>query len=179
MEANIGVNKSNYFVKRKIDFSVGVDSQKITRTLTINLGNSANPALGASGIYKNYIRILIPQDAKVLGTRVLIGQNTSDISPEITQEKTRQEVGVLVEITPGQSKDIQFIWQSDVPSDNLIKSYGLFVRKQAGVGADPLSIRFTGHGKVESRPVFSLTKESEYSYNTVLNKDFFARMSWR
>jgi hypothetical protein len=179
VEANVGVNKSNYFVKRRIDFKVNVDSQKITRQLTINLQNSANPALEASGVYKSYLRVMIPQNAEVLGVKISIGQNESSLLPEITQEKGRQEVGVLVDITPGQSKDIQFTWQNDISQETVIKSYGLFVRKQAGVDADPISIEFTGMGSSESWPVFPLTKDGVYTYNTNLAKDFFARLSWK
>ncbi|HKB88134.1 MAG TPA: DUF4012 domain-containing protein [Patescibacteria group bacterium] len=177
VEANVGVNKSNYFVKRHLNFNVSFDPQKITRQMTIALSNSANSALGVSGIYKSYIRIMIPTDSKLISVNSQAGTTQISLKPEITQEKGRQEVGVLVETTPGQSKNIEFVWQNDLPQ-NQVNSYGLFVRKQAGVEADPLSIQVTGIGQIESRPVFSLTGNSVYTYNTLLSQDFFARLSW-
>jgi hypothetical protein len=179
VEANVGDNKSNYFIKRKIDFNVNIDSRKVTRELTLNLTNSANPSLGSSGIYKSYIRIMIPSDSSVINVKSMIGQSETGLQPEITQENGRQEVGVLVELTPGQSKDINFEWQNDLPQGSTTNSYGLFVRKQAGVDADPMSIEFTGIGNLESSPMFSLTASGVYTYNTNLNQDFFARMSWK
>jgi hypothetical protein len=179
VEANVGVNKSNYFVKRKIDFSIGVDSQKITRNLSIYLENSANPALGASGVYKSYLRVMIPSDSDLISVKSVLGQSETILSPEITREKGRQEVGVLVEVTPGESRVVKFVWQNDMPQDTGINSYGLFVRKQAGVGADALSVKFTGKSGVVSSPMFTLTKGSIYSYNTTLGQDFFTRLSWK
>lgn len=170
VEANVGVNKANYFVKRKIDFNVNIDSQKITRYLTINLTNVANPSLGPSGIYKNYMRIMIPSEANLVGVKSVVGQSETNLLPEITQEKGRQEVGVYFEVTPGLSEDVVFEWQNPLPPAS-VGNYGLFVRKQAGVGADPIFIKINS--------IFSLTKGSTSTYNTNLAHDFFARVSWK
>ncbi len=178
VEANVGVNKSNYFIKRAIDFDVNVDSQKITRRLTIGLTNSANPSLGLSGIYKSYVRIMIPSDSKLIGVKNATGQTETNLLPEITQEKGRQEVGVYIELSPKSSGNLIFQWQNDLPK-NSINSYGLFVRKQAGVDASPTSIEFTGIANMQSTPIFTLTKSGGYSYNTNLAHDFFARLSWK
>jgi hypothetical protein len=179
IEANVGVNKSNYFIKRKINFGVNITPQKITRSMTLNLTNSATASLGPSGIYKNYIRIMIPTDANVISVKDFVGQSETTLQPEITNENGRQEVGVLVEINPQQSMDVSFEWQSDLTGGNAIDNYGLFVRKQAGVDNDPLSIQLTGIEKPESSPVFSLTAGGVYTYNTTLGQDFFARISWK
>lgn len=179
VEANVGVNKANYFVKRFYSFDVNIDSQNITRKLGIKLENSANPALGVSGVYRNYLRIMIPSDSSLTSVKVISGQSEKVLIPEITQEKGRQEAGILVEVSPGQTKEVKFEWQNTITQGKKINSYGLFVRKQAGVGEDPLSIGFSGIGTIASSPVFSLTKGGIYSYNTNLDKDFFARLSWK
>jgi len=178
VEANVGVNKSNYFINRKLYFNANIDTQKITRQLTVSLDNTANPSLGPSGIYKTYIRIMIPSDANVVGIRDLTGQSKTTLQPDITQESGRQEVGAFVQVTPGETSDIEFEWENDIPQNSNITSYGLFVRKQAGVGADPITVKFDGIGHLVSSPAFSLTGSNEYSYNTVLDKDLFARLSW-
>jgi len=179
VEANVGVNKSNYFIKRKIDFNVTVDSQKITRNLTISLANAANPSLGPSGVYKSYVRIMVPSDSNLIGIKRVTGQTETNLLPEITQEKGHQEVGVYIEVNPGSLENLVFEWQNDLSANVAINSYGLFVRKQAGVGADPVSIEFTGVGNAQSSPTFSLTRGSVYTYNTNLAQDFFARLSWK
>lgn len=179
VEANVGVNKSNYFVKRKIDFSVNMDSQKVKRNLTISLENFANPALGLAGVYKSYMRVMIPTDANVISVKKINGQSVKNLIPEITQEKGRQEVGVLIEVNPKSKDIIVFEWQNTLSKEDQFSSYGLHIRKQAGAGEDPLSVKFGGVGKMVSNPIFALTNGDEYSYNTVLDKDFFARLSWK
>jgi hypothetical protein len=179
VEANVGVNKSNYFVSRKFDFKVNISPQKISRQLTISLTNSSNPSLGPSGVYKPYLRLLIPTDSELLGVKVVSSGNEKILTPDITREKGRQEVGVYFEMTPGQKDDIEFMWQNTISPEPAIKSYGLFVRKQAGVDADPITVQFTGTRNVQSQPVFSLTKEGVYTYNTALGKDLFARLTWK
>jgi hypothetical protein len=179
VEANVGVNKANYFVKREFDFGVEMDSQKIKRNLVISLENSANPALGLAGVYKTYLRVMVPTDAYLISVKKISGQNVKNLTPEITQEKGRQEVGVLVEVSPKSKDQIIFEWQNTLPEETPINSYGLYIRKQSGVGEDSLSIKFKGIGKLVSSPIFSLTQEGEYSYNTILDKDFFARLSWK
>lgn len=179
VEANVGVNKSNYFVKRQINFSVNVGQNKVSRRVSIKLENSANPALGLAGIYRTYMRILIPSDSTLVSVRNRVGQSEKNIQPEITQEKGRQEVGVMIEVNPKTTSEIIFEWQNTIQDEREIGSYGLFIRKQAGVENDPLSIVFSGKDKVSTKPTFTLTDGGVYKYNTGLDKDFFARLSWK
>ena len=179
VEANVGDNKSNYFINRSIDLKVNFNGQYITRNMTINLQNSANPSLGPSGVYKTYVRILVPQDAEVLGVKSVIGQNSTELSPEITQENGRQEVGVFTQVQPEQQNSIVFTWQNGVSGSSDIKNYGLYVRKQAGIDDSPISVEFSGVGSLISQPIFTLTNGGVYTYNTDLTQDFFARLSWK
>jgi hypothetical protein len=121
---------------------------------------------------------MIPSDSKLIGVKNKAGQTETNLLPEITQEKGRQEVGVYIEISPNSSEDITFEWQNNLPK-NPINSYGLFVRKQAGVDASPMSVKFAGITNIQSNPIFTLTKSGGYSYNTNLAHDFFARLYWK
>lgn len=171
VEANLGVNKSNYFITRKLNLGVSIDKNKVTRNLNMNLTNSANPSLGESGQYKVYLRVLIPEDARLLGAKVINGQSEENLNIETVQVNGRQEMGTYIEILPGDSKTVNFGWVSNI-SSNKISSYGLFVRKQAGTGSDPLSVQIDSSGA-------TLTKEGTSTYNTDLSKDFFARVSFK
>ncbi len=180
VEANVGVNKSSYFIKRSFDFNATINSQKITRDLSIAIQNSANSYLGPSGQYKTYFRIIIPLDAKVLALKVVNGQEVQSLTPDITQEDGHQEVGGFIEINPGESKVVKLIWESDLQEGSSIKTYGLYVRKQAGTIDDPLNVRIiTPSSTVSSLPAFSLTKDGSATYNTTLSRDLFARLSWK
>ncbi|HET7099487.1 MAG TPA: DUF4012 domain-containing protein [Patescibacteria group bacterium] len=179
VEANVGVNKANYFVKKDINIKTHLDDNKINRKLTLNIKNSANTALGVAGKYKVYLRLMISSDAEVVGVTTPSGDSEVSLPADITQAKDRKEVGVLVEVLGGQSKEISFLWRTNLDNTDPVTSYGLFFRKQAGSSDDPLNIAISRNGsQITSIPKFSLTQGGDYVYNTVLARDFFSRISW-
>lgn len=179
VEANLGVNKANYFIKRAINLNVVLDKGNISRDLTLTLENTANPSLGPSGRYRSYIRLLVPSDADILSAVAVAGEGQGNLLPEISDLKGRKEVGVWVEILPSQKKEIKFSWISKLPNDSQLGSYGLYFRKQAGTSEDPLNVSVKGGGlkNIGSTP-FVLTKGGDYQYNTTLARDLVARFSW-
>ena len=169
VEANLGVNKANYFVSRNIDLMVGVDQGVVVRKLTLTLSNSANSALGQLGTYKAYIRAFIPSDSALVNVKAITGENTENLLASVVESHGRQEAGVFTQIIGGQSKKIEFNWTTKPQSGSILSSYGLYVRKQAGVGNDPWHITIDVGNS-------TLTKPGFYTYNTVLARDYFLRL---
>ena len=157
IEANVGVNKANYFITRNVEMWVSRSSAETKRVLTLNLQNSANTNLGPSGRYKAYVRILIPEDSEVSGVRKIVGQSSQVLPPEVSENKGKKEVGVLIEVLGGQTAALEFNWQSTPPEGTV--NYALYVRKQAGVGEYP----------------FALTINGASIYNTSLVKDIWTK----
>lgn len=177
IEANLGVNKSNYFITRSFDMDINISKGVLKRELNIIINNSANTSLGPSGYYKNYFRILVPLDSELKELKSISGQSVVNIEPDIVDLKNRKEIGGYIEIGPQQTKTINVVWETKI-SEN-INSYGMFFRKQGGTLEDPLIIKLRTPGQIKmSNPVFSLTKEGSSTYNTTLSKDFFARINW-
>lgn len=179
VEANLGVNKSNYFINRNINLNVGINNDLITRDVNIVLNNSANQALGAGGTYKAYLRILIPLEAKITKSKIITGQSEDDLKIDSSIVGERQEIGAYIEILPGTNKTINFSWESKI-GDKKYDKYGLFVRKQAGTNNDDLSVSLNSKIPVGlTQPQATLTKQGTYTYNTNLSKDFFTRVSFK
>lgn len=177
VEANVGVNKSNYFVKRSADVAVSIDGKNIQKTLTLTLQNSANPSLGVSGRYKSYIRLLVPQGASGINTMENFGQNTQKLSPDITDAKGRMEIGIITEVLAGESKKVVFSWENT--ANTPIDQYSLYFRKQAGVDNFPVKITIRSATRIlSSNPAFTLTDQGSYLYNTTLVRDLFAKLSF-
>ena len=180
VEANIGVNKANYFIKRSFSLDVEAGEGVLRRSLLVKYDNSANPALGSPGRYRAYLRLALPLDAEINSTEVLAPDAVAT-TPETQDVGGRREAGVLVEIAPGQSKSIKFSWQSPTLLDYSKEGeYRLFWRKQAGTDSDPLKLTFTPPSGVDilSAPKFSLTQAGSFVYNTTLARDLFSRVSW-
>jgi hypothetical protein len=168
-EANFGVNKANFFIARDVDLVVNLDQVAITRRLTLNLKNSANPALGQSGTYGVYIRAFIPRGSIPIGVKVITGETEESLPADVVDAHGRQEMGSFVQVYGGQSKKIEFSWATKIEPDFGSSSYGLYIRKQAGVSDDPWRVTIDSENP-------ALTKQGVYTYNTVLAKDFFLRL---
>lgn len=181
VEANVGVNKANYFIERNADLSVKFEDGLIKKQLTVFLKNKANPALGASGRYKTYLRILAPQAARFQEIEVISAGNRGRLVPEIDEISGRKEAGTVIEVGPGQTKSITFFWENGFgPDFSLPGEYRLFWRKQAGTNSDPIVVKYffpRGVGVVGS-PNFTLTQEGTVGYNTNLARDFTSRVFW-
>ncbi len=173
VEANLGVNKANYFLKRKVDIQVNVGPASVVHKLSLNLDDTANQSLGLAGKYKAYVRLLIPVDATFSSAVDINGQTEKTLTYDVNKKQGYQEVGVWIEILPANSKKLVMSWTTDLPQNNIY-NYGLYIRKQAGTDADPLNLNLkTNRAVVDSNPTLSLTSAGTYTYNTTLGKDFY------
>lgn len=172
VEANVGVNKANYYLTRSYLLNLKIDKEgKIAKSLTINLINSANQALGPKAIYKNYARILVPAGAVV--NKVLVNNGTllEDVPFDKEIVANRQEAGFYFEVSPGQTRTVFVEWNNEKSLDfTKPGEYRLLWRKQAGLGDSPISYN------LESDQPLTLIRED--GYNAVLSKDSISRILW-
>lgn len=175
-EVNLGVNKANYFVTRKIKQEVTLTKDlAILEKLTIRYkNNSEDKILG--GDYKNYIRLILP-----LGTK--LSEITIDNAPqsiikavtdpsvyegkrfvapvglevEQTQENTKALFGFL--LTVPQGKEVTVVVSYELPKKELLNNqfyYNLWLFKQPGTDEYPyeFSISYPDSIKVIKGRVF-------------------------
>ena len=181
IEANLGVNKANYFIKRAMNMEVSIEGDTVTRKLSVSYENSANPALGLSGRYKVYLRLFVPLDSEVGEPMVGQGQEANATTPEIRDSGGKREVGFLLEIMPGQTETVTFSWSGKNPLlYDQSGEYRLYWRKQAGTNEDPAGLKIDLPPGVSGTPSLgaTLTKDGAFVYNTVLARDLFSRVSW-
>lgn len=172
VEANLGVNKVNYFIKRSVNAGISFKDGRITRNVGIAYTNTASPDLGLAGRYKNYLRLIVPKDAQNISVKTVLGENIQPVDFIVRDSKGSKELGMLIEVLQGQSKQIIVSWDSAFDRGSFDK-YGLYIRKQAGVGSDPWSLTMSG-GDLHLVPGkdLALTNDGDYRYNTNLSKDF-------
>ncbi len=93
-EANIGVNKANYFVTRSVQQSMTIDrSGSVSGQLTIIYKNTSTPGKWPGGDYKNYLRTILPQGA--LLTSIDIDSSTQTIVPAVTDANVYEAKGFV------------------------------------------------------------------------------------
>ncbi len=173
IDANLGVNKSNLFIKRSHELNLSISKEFIGHELLVNYENTASPAIGNMGVYKNYARILLPVGAKIGGVRLYdVSGLYNDLEYDLIDTDGRRELGFLVEVLPSTQKTLQIVWNIEDTNLELGGQYDLAILKQAGTEADKLVINARSSD-------LTLTGRSPSSYNTDLDRDFKARLFFR
>lgn len=161
-EANIGQNKSNYYLRRSIGQSVTIDGDgQIREVVSYTYTNTSDKTSKFGGNYKAYLRVLVPQNATL--TEVDIDQQEQKVTTlvddprvylarsfkapqgfEVEQgsEKGRKVIGALITVPMGQTKTITFSYTlSDKAAiDALEWHYDLLAFKQPGTLSDPYKL---------------------------------------
>ncbi len=173
IDANLGVNKSNYYIERQHDLKVVVSKELINHELVVTYTNNANVAIGNSGIYKNYARVLLPTNANISGIRQYEADGSySDLEYDLIDTDGRREAGFIFEVLPSTTKRIQIVWTVITDALSQGGEYNLNILKQSGTGSDILNV------EIDSSDL-SLTGGKVSKYNTNLSKDFKRRIFYR
>lgn len=83
IDANVGVNKVNYYLKRTIEQKTVIDTKgTIQTTAMVTYANTSKKDSPFGGDYKNYVRFVIPAEAVVRG--IAIDGVRQEIVPAVT-----------------------------------------------------------------------------------------------
>lgn len=140
VEANLGVNKANYFVKRSMEESTEITTTSINRILKINYENTAKNSEWPGGDYKNYMRLYLPKEVDVSQISVMDGNDTSIKkvygSDEITIREVdgKKEVGFLVMVPVLKKRILEIRYSSSVDTSGKTFTYMKYIQKQPGAG---------------------------------------------
>lgn len=157
-EANLGKNKINSLIKRKISQKVVIgEGGDISEELIINFKNENKTLSGEN--YKTYLRVILPQNTRLSEisiddvSRKIVGAVMDPLIYEA--KKFRAPQGIEVEEAIGEGKAI-FGFVVDVPPEKIVKvklkyalerisglalfSYNLKLFKQPGIGSIPYSL---------------------------------------
>lgn len=172
VEANLGANKSNYYIDRKLKLETGIGKEgELTHRLRAAYTNRSPSEVWPAGKYKNRMRVYLPFGSKL--ERALWGEK--DITKEVTSftDYGRSGYSFLIELDVKEQKTLVLDWELANKfnfTDNKA-TYRLDVIKQAGTLKDPLewNLTFPINYKLE------LNKEKsgpqEYNIITDLSKD--------
>jgi len=129
VDANLGVNKANYFIYRKIEQVIDIKKTEIVRTVKITYENTAKTKNYPGGDYKNYLRVYLPEEAELIG---VVG---NDEPNNIRTDKVggKLEVGFLVTVPVLRTKTITINYKIPAKVEgNKLFSYLNFIQKQSG-----------------------------------------------
>jgi|GEM_PF-993015 len=183
-DANVGVNKANYFINRSADLNIFFDGERVTNVLRITIKNNANPLLGEKGKYKSYFRAISLPGSRFNDSKIFeYGQESIKV-PDIENFSNFKTAGISFSVGPSEEKTIEFSWTNELLNNvSLLDSgeFGVYFRKQSGTQEDKLNINLyiPNYLRVATNSDFTLTNQGGYVYNTLLTRDLFPHIYWR
>lgn len=146
VEANLGVNKANFFVKRTVSHKLRLTKDlKVEAESLISYENNSPGESWPAGIYKNYLRVYLPKNAT--GIKIYIDkQDRGEFIPLASNKIKEQRIE--------DKKAIGFLLEVPVKEKLIVKiNYGLgemmlkdnqgilafYFQKQSGIVDDPLN----------------------------------------
>lgn len=132
VEANVGINRANYYLKRAVEHSVELTDASALHTRQVTFENTAQSESWPKGPYKAYVRFYLPETATTSAVRVS-NQPADDKLVRRYQEHGRQVVGIYLEVPVKSSKTLSIAFSTPLqPADEL--AYVFFEQFQPGSG---------------------------------------------
>ncbi len=143
-EANLGVNKANFWIERKLTLSITRQDNMLIHELAADFTNLAEQTF-PTGDYFVYIRIILPNnisDIEVLDSGKKIPEG--DLLIENYQDK--KSIGFPLRVHAREDKKLELKYSLPVSSNAV--DLELFVQKQAGVKSYPMAITYKSNQTV-------------------------------
>ncbi|MFZ2187035.1 MAG: DUF4012 domain-containing protein [Candidatus Moraniibacteriota bacterium] len=150
VDANMGALKTDFYIKRSLDYTVDFTGDKPTGTIIYTYKNTATYGDWRTSDYHTYLRAYVPKGSKFLERKMINVVTTKE-----DFNKTYFDGFVDVEI--GQS-DVNTTLRYELPDTITPENYHLLIQKQSGVGTLPVTIHLK-------------TKDKEYTQSADLLKD--------
>jgi len=170
LDANLGVNKANFYTSNPIKLDVRIDkSGNITNSYTVIYTNDSHKGVFPGGTYKNYFQLLIPPNSFIESIKI-DGVALDEYDESNFEYKT---IGFLISIEPQKSKSVQITYKLPTTIISGNGTYQLILQKQ--IGSQNADFQFTffypKNMTITRHNLSSLAKDSEIIYNTSVSSD--------
>jgi hypothetical protein len=154
VDANLGALKSDYYMKRSLEYSVDFTAgPRPVATLTYKYNHTATRGDWRTSDYHTYARVLAPKGSKyVEGSR----QKTGGVSGQDDPALDKTVFGYKVDAVMNQELPTSIKYE--LPETVKPENYQLLIQKQSGIGNIPVTVRIK-------------TAKGEFAQNAVLAKD--------
>ena len=133
VDANLGSFKSDYYVKRSVDYTVDLSKDVPTAKLKITYQHTATQRDWMTRGYTDYLRVYVPENSWLVDQ-----QNFDDA--HFGDELGKKYFGAIVRVPVGTSKTVEI----DYTLPQSIKNdYNLKIQKQAGLNDVPVTFHLT------------------------------------
>jgi hypothetical protein len=152
VETNLGANKANLYVQRKVSQEINFENNILEEKLMINYFNNSpeerpNDENFWGGVYENFLRVFIPLEAKNI--KIKINEQDFKGRTEIKEyeDKKIKSVGFFVEVAPLLEARVKIEYNKKLTHPTPGVKYILEIQKQPGVEAYQQTIKFLPKNK--------------------------------
>ncbi len=129
-DANLGSFKSDYYVKRSLDYMIDLSKDVPTATLKISYEHTAKQKDWMTRDYTDYLRVYVPNDSWLVDQK-----NFGDT--QFGNDLGRKYFGSIVRVPIGTSKTVEIKYTLPV---SVKDNYELKIQKQAGLNDIPVAV---------------------------------------
>lgn len=169
-DANVGVNKANFFVTKPTTVQVTIDNQgKVNTNINFQYTNNSYNNVFPGGTYKNYFQIALPLASRIQKIS-LDNQPVNQYEEKLTQFR---EIGFYMEVPPQKTMNltIQYDLENGISRGNA--TYQLVMQKQIGSSNSDVQLSFKLDPSIslKNKNFSPLVKGNEIIYNTSIASD--------
>ncbi len=166
VEANVGVNKANFYLKRSVNHTISLGPAAAEHQRVVTFQNTAKTNSWPKGGYKAYIRFYLPEGAE-LGSLALDGKDVPADKIKQYQESGKKVVGFLLEVPVDSTAQLELNYSSPLSSETPF-SYVFFNQKQSGTAETPTTVKIVAPSRL--MPTL-IAPQAEVSDNTIIFDD--------
>lgn len=170
-DANLGVNKANFFVSRVLNLNVRIkDNEEIENNLKIIFVNDSESSVFPGGTYKNYFQVYLPFDSKI----AQVTKNGTLINDYDEKSDSRLKLlSYYFELLPQKKAILEIKYTLSERISKGKNIYQLIVQKQIGALNNDFNLEISLPPKIHvlNQNFPAVAKNGGLIYNTNLSTD--------
>lgn len=129
-DANLGAFKSDYYVKRSLDYTVDLTGDKAIARLKVSYEHTAERKDWMTRDYLTYLRVYVPEGSWFIG-------GTDFQNPKFVNELGKKYFGQIIKVPIGTKETVEITYS--LPETIDMEHYALKIQKQAGIKDVPVA----------------------------------------
>ncbi len=164
VDANLGALKSDYFVKRTLNYTVDFTGEKPKANVSYSYNHTATHGDWRTSDYHTYTRILAPSGSTYIDQS---RRHTGGVLTSASTDMNKTVFGYKVDAIMGRTLETGI--EYELPDTITPTDYRLLIQKQSGTGTIPVTVTIKTKDK-EYTQSFELKKDLNLSFQEVEEK---------
>jgi hypothetical protein len=150
VDANLGAFKSDYYIKRSLDYTVDLSKTNPMADLKITYQHTANQKDWMTRDYLTYLRVYVPAGS-------MLNSNMNFDNALAESEFGKTYFGAIVKVPIGTTRTVELNYT--LPPNISSEKYGLDIQKQAGINGEPVLVHIINKNGSRKDYVYTMNED--------------------